>query len=144
MSPRYRVTINGREHEVEIGDLASSPVEVTVDGVAYEVDLADRSLPARPVATQSAQRPAPAPPAPGAPTPGPASADNAITALLPGRIISVEVKVGEVVTVGQPVIVIESMKMEQTIASPREGTVNRVLVSPGDSVAYGETLVEFE
>ena len=55
-----------------------------------------------------------------------------------------EVKIGEVVTTGQPVIVIESMKMEQTIASPREGTVNRVLVSPGDSVAYGETLVEFE
>ena len=64
--------------------------------------------------------------------------------MLPGRIISIDVQPGDRVTTGQPVAVIESMKMEQAIASPREGTVSAVAVSPGATVAYGQTLIEFE
>jgi biotin carboxyl carrier protein len=58
--------------------------------------------------------------------------------------ISIDVQPGDRVTTGQPVAVIESMKMEQTIASPRDGTVRAVTVEPGDTVAYGQTLIEFE
>ena len=149
MSARYRVKIGGREYEVEVGDLSSSPVEVTVDGVAYSVDLAGSVSPATVQAT--APRPAPSrapsstPRPPSTPTSStPTTTAGAITAMLPGRMISVDVQPGDRVTNGQPVAVIESMKMEQTIASPRDGTVSRVAVEPGDTVAYGQTLIEFE
>ena len=138
MTARYRVKIGGREYEVEVGDLSSSPVEVTVDGVAYSVDLAGSASPA--TVRPSAPRPAPS----RAPSSTPAVSAGAITAMLPGRIISIDVQPGDRVTTGQPVAVIESMKMEQAIASPREGTVSAVAVSPGDTVAYGQTLIEFE
>ena len=144
MTARYRVKIGGREYEVEVGDLSSSPVEVTVDGVAYSVDLAGSASPA--TVRPSAPRPAPSRAPSSTPqTPStPAISAGAITAMLPGRIISIDVHPGDRVTTGQPVAVIESMKMEQAIASPREGTVSAVAVSPGDTVAYGQTLIACE
>ena len=61
---------------------------------------------------------------------------------MPGRIISVSVSVEDAVTKGQPVVVLESMKMENTITSPVDGTVSAVHVAAGDSVQHGQTLVE--
>ena len=61
---------------------------------------------------------------------------------MPGRIISISISAGDTVTRGQPVIVLESMKMENTITSPVGGTVSTVHVAAGDSVQHGQTLVE--
>jgi biotin carboxyl carrier protein len=61
---------------------------------------------------------------------------------MPGRIISVSISVGDVVTKGQPVIVLESMKMENTITAPTDGTVSAVHVAAGDSVQHGQTMAE--
>ncbi|MBM3957757.1 MAG: acetyl-CoA carboxylase biotin carboxyl carrier protein subunit [Gemmatimonadetes bacterium] len=64
--------------------------------------------------------------------------------MMPGRVISVEVKRGDQVRRGQTVCIIESMKMEQRIASPRDARVTAVRVSAGDPVQRGQTLVELE
>lgn len=61
---------------------------------------------------------------------------------MPGKIISVSVAAGAAVTKGQPILVLESMKMENTIASPIDGTVSVVLVTAGDVVQHGQTLAE--
>jgi 3-methylcrotonyl-CoA carboxylase alpha subunit len=61
---------------------------------------------------------------------------------MPGKIISVSVSVGDVVTKGQMILVLESMKMENTIASPIDGTVSAVHVSANDAVQHGQTLAE--
>jgi 3-methylcrotonyl-CoA carboxylase alpha subunit len=61
---------------------------------------------------------------------------------MPGKIISVSVATGASVTKGQPIMVLESMKMENTIASPIDGTVSAVLVTAGDVVQHGQTLAE--
>ena len=61
---------------------------------------------------------------------------------MPGKIISVSVAVGDAVTKGQPIMILESMKMENTIASPIDGTVSAVLVAAGDAVQHGQTLAE--
>lgn len=147
MTPVFRVTINGNEYEVNVGDLAASPVEVTVDGVAYQVDLPDDG--AAPVVSASAPgRSAPpparsAPPPPAAPA-AQAASGNAITAPIPGRIIDVLVVVGDTVSAGQGVVLMESMKMEQTIASTGDGVVTNILVAAGDAVAFGQAMVELE
>jgi biotin carboxyl carrier protein len=61
---------------------------------------------------------------------------------MPGKIVNVSVAVGEAVAAGQPVLVLESMKMENTITSPIDGTVSVILVMAGNAVLHGQTLIE--
>ncbi len=148
MTDRYRITVDGIAYEVEIGDLDSSPVEVTVDGIGYSVDIPD--LPSAPPtaapSSRPASRPAPRRPAERArpsPTAG-ADSQNVVRAPMPGRIVRVNVSSGDSVTQGQAVVVLESMKMENTIAAPRDGVISQVHVSADDSVQHGQSLVELE
>ena len=69
---------------------------------------------------------------------------NVVEAPLPGRVIEILVKVGDEVKVGQAVVVLEAMKMENSITSNYHGTVKQILVSSGDAVAANATLVEIE
>ncbi len=146
LTPVFRVTINGKEHEVSVGDLDASPVEVTVDGVAYQVDLPGAAVPgpSPPAPTRPVSPPARATPPPSSARAAPADSGNAITAPIPGRILDVLVAVGDSVTAGQGVVLMESMKMEQTIASTQDGVVSNILVAAGDAVAFGQAMVELE
>lgn len=145
---RYKITVKGREYDVEVGELTSSPVTVRVDGVAYQVDLPGKgqAASASPApAAAPAPTPAPSPTPPAAP-PRPSvpvnNGDGTVRAVMPGRIVRVNVSAGDSVTAGQAVLVMESMKMENTITATKDGTVRAVLVSEGDSVQHGQTLVE--
>lgn len=69
---------------------------------------------------------------------------NRVTAPLPGRVMEVLVKVGDKVKVGQDVVVLEAMKMENSISSDYEGTVVRIDVNVGDTVSENAPLVEIE
>ncbi len=73
--------------------------------------------------------------------PGPGPGGDAILAPMPGAILSVAAKAGEVVEMGQTVIVMEAMKMEQSLKAPRAGTIAEVMVGAGDQVGDGDTLV---
>jgi len=70
-----------------------------------------------------------------------AVAGNKITAPLPGRIISLKVKVGDTVNAGDEVVVLEAMKMENSINSDYSGTVQQILVAEGDNVATDAVLM---
>ncbi len=69
---------------------------------------------------------------------------TSIKTQMPGRIVRVLVAEGERVTEGQPVIVVEAMKMENELKSPCDGTVQSVCVSEGDQVQARTVLIEFE
>ena len=69
---------------------------------------------------------------------------GSLTTPLPGVVVSVAVKEGDVVTAGQALLVIEAMKMEHTIKAPRAGTVKSLKYKPGDRVREGSTLAEIE
>jgi 3-methylcrotonyl-CoA carboxylase alpha subunit len=64
-----------------------------------------------------------------------------LTAPMPGKVISFSVRSGDSVTRGQPLAVMEAMKMEHTIAAPADGTVAELLYAPGDQVAEGAELL---
>jgi biotin carboxyl carrier protein len=140
----YKITIGGQTYDVVVGDITTSPVEVSVDGTTYQVELPDTAAPVA-SATPSISAPKTASPVPQAvsrpavPTTG---GDGVVRSPMPGKIISVSVAVGDAVTKGQPVLVLESMKMENTIASPIDGTVSAVHVAAGDSVQHGQSLAE--
>jgi biotin carboxyl carrier protein len=83
---------------------------------------------------------------------GRASADSgtlargiqAVIAPMPGRVVRVLVEAGAAVIHGQPLVVLEAMKMEHSIASPADGTVTEVLVQVGQQVETGQVLVVVE
>ena len=64
-----------------------------------------------------------------------------LTAPMPGKVVSFAVKAGDKVTKGQPLAVMEAMKMEHTIAAPADGTVEELLYAPGDQVTEGSELL---
>ncbi|UNE62977.1 acetyl/propionyl/methylcrotonyl-CoA carboxylase subunit alpha [Xanthomonas oryzae] len=73
----------------------------------------------------------------------PAQDAGGLTAPMPGRIVSLAATVGQPVTRGQALVVLEAMKMEHTLHAPSDGTVQAYLVAEGDLVADGAALVEF-
>jgi 3-methylcrotonyl-CoA carboxylase alpha subunit len=74
---------------------------------------------------------------------GEAQADTGrLTAPMPGKVISFAVKAGDAVKKGQPLAVMEAMKMEHTIAAPADGMVAELLYAPGDQVAEGAELLK--
>ncbi|MBD9583905.1 acetyl/propionyl/methylcrotonyl-CoA carboxylase subunit alpha [Delftia sp. NA_296.1] len=67
-----------------------------------------------------------------------------LTAPMPGKVVSFAVKAGDKVSKGQPLAVMEAMKMEHTIAAPGDGVVAELLYAPGDQVTEGSELLRLE
>ncbi|MEY4563526.1 MAG: hypothetical protein RLZZ618_2803 [Pseudomonadota bacterium] len=65
-----------------------------------------------------------------------------LSAPMPGKVVAVLVAVGQAVTAGQPLAVLEAMKMEHTVLAPKDGTVTAVLCAAGEAVAEGAALLE--
>ena len=153
----YRYRINGHTYNIEIGAENGGTIEVSVNGKVYTVErqeisttaeMAPKSIPvqtteallngaARPAATPNAQA-----------TPVQATAPSAldantaaVTAPLPGTIISIKVKPGDKVTANQTVAVLEAMKMENEIEAGYAGTVSEVKVAERDTVLEGAVLI---
>jgi 3-methylcrotonyl-CoA carboxylase alpha subunit len=73
-----------------------------------------------------------------------ASAGGQLTAPMPGKVLSFAVKAGDAVKAGQPVAVMEAMKMEHTLHAPADGRVTELLYAPGDQVTDGAELLRIE
>lgn len=63
---------------------------------------------------------------------------------MPGAILSIEVAVGETVSRGDTVMVLEAMKMNNALRAPKDGVIAEIYVAPGDSVRFGQKLLRFE
>lgn len=158
---KITVKVDNQTFEVEVGDIHDRPVRAVVNGEAFEVWPEDVvishpvthshtgpvSTAAQPAA-QPAPRPAPAPAAAptGAPTGAPtAGVDQAkaVRAPIPGVIISVAVKPGEVVKHGQELCVLEAMKMKNVIRATRAGTIGVVHTAAQQHVKHHDVLMEY-
>ncbi|GAA1907453.1 biotin carboxylase N-terminal domain-containing protein [Nocardioides lentus] len=76
--------------------------------------------------------------------PADAVASGSLTASMPGTVVRLDVAVGDTVTAGQPLLVLEAMKMQHTVSAPADGVVASVAVQQGVQVAAGEVLVVVE
>jgi len=65
-----------------------------------------------------------------------------LTAPMPGKVVSFSVQAGDTVKKGQPLAVMDAMKMEHTIAAPMDGVVAELLYAPGDQVPEGAELLK--
>jgi len=70
-----------------------------------------------------------------------AAGDNAVLTPMPGKVIKVMVSNGEAITKGQPLLILEAMKMEHTIVAPCDGEIEAVMFEAGDLVEDGKVLV---
>ena len=144
---KFGYKVQGVDYEVEIEEMEGNIAKVSVNGIPFEVELKQPINPAkaitRPkvVAPVAAAAPAPAPAARPAAPAAPAGAGAAVKAPLPGTISSINVKVGDKVNVGDTVLVLEAMKMQNNIEAENSGTVTSILVNQGDSVMEGATLL---
>lgn len=117
---------------------------ITVNGVAYDVVVEETGAasPAAPKAAAPKAAPAApkAAPAPAAPKAAGAAGGIKVEAGAAGKIFKVEAKVGQAVKAGDPVIILEAMKMEIPVVAPQDGTVASIDVAVGDAVEAGAVL----
>jgi len=139
----FKFKINGNEYLVNIENVEGNIADIEVNGTPYKVEL-QKEL--RQTKTPKLVRPEVIPTTDTHPSvaktnsPGSATAGS-IKSPLPGVILDVLVKPGDEVKVGQRLIVLEAMKMENNIDSDKTGKVVDVKVRKGDSVLEGEVLV---
>ena len=139
---KYSLTIQEKSYVVEIEDINARPIIAYVEGIRFEVnpdthpvgssagterktELSDvKSFDLR--KTVSDQN------------------TNEMTAPLPGLVIEIFIKAGDDIEAGQVIVIIEAMKMKNSIRATRAGKIAEVLVSAGQTVAHKQPLVRFE
>ena len=137
---KYQYTINGKTYQVTVNKVEDTIAEVEVNGTPYQVYM--DSATKQPV---SVKRPVQQQMSATNVTPVVRTAKtisrSAIQSPLPGIILHIDCKVGDVIKKGQQLLVLEAMKMENSIPADRDGVVTEIKVNAGDSVAEGADLV---
>ena len=152
----YKYKVQGVDYEVEIAEVEGKIARVNVNGIPFEIEMqkpinaakhpalaatkrsAASAAPVAPVEAAPAAQPAAKPQAAPAATAG---AGTPVKAPLPGTINAINVKVGDKVGIGDVVIVLEAMKMQNNIEAESAGTVTSILVNQGDSVMEGAVML---
>jgi biotin carboxyl carrier protein len=116
----YRVTVNGQSYDVQVEEVGPN-------------GLPSRPTPPPPAAQQAGKTAKKA-----------RGSERPIPAPIPGKVVAVKVKVGQVVKTSSVLVVLDAMKMENDLLSPADGTVKAVKVQPGDAVNAGDLLVVIE
>ena len=115
-SGEYTVKVNGKAYAVKL----DSDNKVSVNGKSYDIDVKSG------IESKSSTS---------------SSDGEEIKAGLPGNVLRIEVSEGQEVAEGDVLLVVEAMKMETEVKSPKAGTVQSILVSQGDKVVTGQGLV---
>lgn len=143
----YKYKINGNVYNVTIGDIEENIAHVEVNGTPYNVEMEQKvkSVPIKPMARPAATTaPAAAPVAPVSKPAAVSAGKSGVKSPLPGVILDIKVNVGDTVKKGQLIIILEAMKMENSINADRDGKITAINVSKGDSVLEGTDLVIIE
>ena len=140
MKKGFNFTIGGQKYETTVKEIEPNVAEVVVNGTSFIVEFQKNES----KKVKAARVAAPA----AAPSATPVAAKPAGAAVvkspLPGSIVKVMVKPGDSIKKGDTLLTMESMKMENIVASEYTGTVKNVLVAAGQNVMQDDKLVEIE
>lgn len=141
---KFKFTIHGNVYDVSILNVEENIIDLEVNGSSYQVEV-DKTI--QPVKTPKLVRQRVVPdtestPSVGTGSKGPVGVSGNIKSPLPGTILSILCKVGDTVKVGQKLMVLEAMKMENNIEADKAGTIVAIKVNPGQSVMEGDVLIE--
>lgn len=138
---KFKFTISGNKYDVEINNIEDNNVQLTVNGTIYDVEI-DRSI--QPQKTPKLVRAAAVPStdatsktnSPSAPKGG-----GVIKSPLPGTVLEYHVKLGDNVKLGQKILTLEAMKMENVLYADKEGVVKEISRSKSEPVKEGDVLM---
>lgn len=140
----FKFKIDGKDFTTSVDEQGNGQLTVTVNGKAYQVELPEHVVAARPtIHPMTAQAAAPAAHTP-APAPAAAGASATVTSPLPGTITKVNVAAGQKVKKGEVLLVMEAMKMANDVVAEADGTVQQVCVKEGQSVNQGDVLIQLQ
>jgi biotin carboxyl carrier protein len=161
-SRTFNVVVDGSTLKVTVTpseDAASTEASVStdksfqieVDGRGFRVDVESGSSPTAPTLTAPSAQPTPTPrPAAATPVPQPVArpatpvttdGETVLTAPIPGSIVRYTVAEAQPVKAGETVVVLEAMKMENTLPSPVDGVIKQIPLQAGAKVARGDVLL---
>jgi len=141
---KFKFKINGNQYNAEVVSIEDNIAEVDINGTKYRVEV-DKDM--QPVKTPKLVRSVSVPSTDSHPavakTASPDSPKGAgtIKSPLPGVVLDLFVKVGDNVKIGQRVLILEAMKMENNIEADKAGTVVSIGKNKGDSVMEGDVLL---
>jgi glutaconyl-CoA/methylmalonyl-CoA decarboxylase subunit gamma len=141
---KFKFTINGNVYEVDIQNIEDNLAEIEVNGTIYKVEV-DKAMQTsktpRLVRSVSVPSTDSAPSIAKTSNPGTPKGTGSIKSPLPGVILDIYIREGDVVKVGQKLLTLEAMKMENNINADKEGKVISLKVGKGDSVMEGDVLI---
>ena len=128
---KYHVLQDNKPYFVELikHDFASKKYQIKVNNSVYEVSIENQLD--QLIKSMGIQK-------------GRTKIINAIKAPMPGLILEINVKEGQMVQENEPLLILEAMKMENSFLSPREGVIKSIAVKKGEAVEKGQLLIEFE
>lgn len=132
MTKQYKITVNGKTYDVSVEEVKQEKVKVSAPVVQAQTQAPKPVQQAKPV-VQAA-------------SPSAAIDENAVSvkATMPGTIVSFSVAVGDKVTEGQVVAILEAMKMENELTAPASGEVKSIHVEKGSSVVEGQVILQIK
>lgn len=141
----FEFKIDGKDYKVDIERFDGKRAMVKVDGKPFEIDVKKATQPVFPGRTvtppprAATARPR-APEPPSGPTPSVATDGRQVVAPMPGLILDIMAAVGDTVGIGTPIMMMETMKMENEIPAPITGTIQEIRVKKGDRVSTDQVL----
>ncbi len=141
---KYKFTINGNVYDVNIQNIEDNIAEVEVNGTSYSVAV-DKTMQTSktPKLVRSVSVPSTDSAPSTAKTASPSASKGAgtVKSPLPGVILDIYVKEGDIVKMGQKLLMLEAMKMENNISADKEGKVVSIKVNKNDTVMEGDVLI---
>ena len=139
---KYDLTINENSYSVTVKEVTDTKAWVEVNGEEHIVKINDiQSLVLPETVPTKPPEPTSAPVAQPAAAAAPSLQAGSVTAPMPGQIKAILVREGDKVTVGQKLLVMEAMKLENKLPATKDGIVKSVLVRDGDIVSQGQELL---
>jgi len=140
---KFNFKIRGNKYNVELNNIDGNIAEIEVNGSKYEVEIEKEvKVSKTPKLIRSKIIPTGVSAKAKTSKPSDRKGTGGIKAPLPGTILEMKVKVGDEVNVGDTLLIMEAMKMENEIKADKTGKIVDVKVNAGDSVLEGENLVE--
>jgi len=128
----FRVTVNGLPYDVSVEELGTVPAaRQAPQSMAAPKPVAAPIVSPPKNAYNMAAKPA-------------AVGGDAVSAPMPGVVLNILVKIGQTVSCGDVLLILEAMKMENEVTAPVAGTIKEILVGKGASVNAGDLMVVFE
>ena len=144
----FKFKIGGTDYAATVEELEGGKLQVKLNGKAFEVEMpqSERKVqrPAAPAAAPKAAAPVAKVAPAAAPAPAASAGGRPINAPLPGVVIKINAKVGDKVSTGDTLLILEAMKMENNITADANGTIKAILCKEGDQVQSGQALVELD